>query len=146
MVSSCLIYHQGKLALPPLNSVGMILSLVMVSPFPLLVFFNVKRAVAGRGFEPFTDNIVSYILLVVVFAASAISTALYHTWGPRHRHVVTYGLAGAAGSTALLTAADLIDSYFSGPGVGWAWPLTGFILGFAFGGVFRAAHSGSVLR
>lgn len=52
------------------------MSLVMVSPFPLLVFFNVKRAVAGRGFEPFTDNIVFYILLVVVFAASAISTAL----------------------------------------------------------------------
>lgn len=124
----------------------MILSLVVLSPFPLLVFFNVKRAVAGHGFEPFADNVVSYLLLIIVFAASAISTALYHTWGPHHRNVVTYALAGAAGSTALLTAADLIDSYFSGPGVGWAWPLIGFILGFAFGGVFRAVHTGFVRR
>jgi len=122
------------------------LSLVVLSPFPLLVFFNVKRAVAGHGFEPFIDNVVSYLLLVVIFAASAISTALYHTWGPRHRNVVTYALAGAAGSTALLTAADLIDSYFSGSGVGWVWPLIGFALGFSFGVVFRTAQTGSISR
>lgn len=124
----------------------MMFSLVALSPFLLLVFFNVKRAVAGRGFEPLSDNIASYLLLLVIFAASAISTGLYHTWGPRRRNVVTYAFAGAVGSTALMTAADLIDSYFSGPGVGWGWPLIGFTLGFAFGGVFRAAHTGFVPR
>lgn len=137
---------QWKLPVRPLNSVAMMLSLVMLSPFPLLVFINIKRAVAGHGFEPFIDNMVSYLLLFLIFAAGAISTGLYHAWGPRRRNVVTYALAGAGGSTALTTAADLIDSYFSGPGVGWIWPLVGFALGFAFGGIYRTAHGGFEYR
>jgi hypothetical protein len=124
----------------------MMLSLVVLSPFPLLVFFNIKRAVAGHGFEPFVDNLVSYLLLFLIFAAGAVSTGLYHAWGPRHRNVLAYAFAGASGSMALMTAADLIDSYFSGPGVGWIWPLVGFTLGFAFGGIFRTARNGFVLR
>lgn len=96
---------------------------------------------AGRGLESFIDNALSYVLLFVIFAASAISTGLYHALGPRRRNIVTYALAGALGSTALMTAADMIDSYFSGPGVGWVWPLTGFVLGFGFGGVFLTVHN-----
>lgn len=109
----------------------------LVSPIPLLVFFNAKRAIAGRGLEPFSDNMTGYLLLLLIFSASAISTGMYHARGVGRRKFISYGLAGAFGSTALMTTADMIDSYFSGPGVGWIWPLTGFALGFVFGGVFR---------
>lgn len=130
----------------PLNSVAMMLSFVVLSPFPLLIFFNIKRAVGGHGFEPVIDNLVSYFFLFPILAAGAASTWLYHAWGSRHGNVLAYSLAGASGSMTLTTAADLIDSYFSGPGVGWIWPLVGFALGFAFGGIFRTACNGFVLR
>jgi hypothetical protein len=116
------------------------LLLLVLSPLPLLAFVNVRRAVAGHGFEPIIDNVVSYLLLFLIFAAGALTTGLYHALGPRRRNVVAYAFAGASGSTALMTAADLIDSYFSGPGVGWIWPLAGFALGFAFGQRVTALH------
>ncbi|MBB1248315.1 hypothetical protein [Rhizobium sp. G21] len=130
----------------PVNSVVTMLVLLVLSPFPFLAFVNVSRAVAGHGFEPIIDNVVSYLLLFLIFSAAAMTTGLYHAWRPRSRNVPAYAFAGATGSTALMSAADLVDSYFSTPGVGWVWPLAGFALGFAFGGVFRTARNGFTFR
>lgn len=130
----------------PLNSVVIMLLLLVLSPLPFLTFANVRRAVAGHGLEPTIDNVVSYLLLLLIFAAGAVTTGLYHAFGSRRRNVVAYAFAGACGSTALMTGADLIDSYFSRPGVGWIWPLSGFALGFAFGGIFRTALNGFAFR
>ncbi len=115
--------------------------LTVASPIPLLVFVNAKSGLAGHGFEPFMDNMIAYSLLLPIFAASAISTGLYYALRPRRSNVLTYALAGAVGSTALMTVADKSDNYFTVPGVGWIWPLSGFALGFVFGGVFRTVHN-----
>jgi len=129
-----------------LNSVSLMFLLLVLSPLPLLAFLNVGRAIAGQGFEPTVDNVVSYLLLLLIFAASALTTGLFHAFQLGRRDVIMYAFAGASGSTALMTAAAMIDSYFSGPGIGLAWPLAGFALGFAFGGSFRTLRYGFPFR
>ena len=114
--------------------VAVMLFLVIVLPIPLLIAINIWVGTL-EGFE-----LHIYGVLLVIFAAGAISTGLYPAWRPRHRNVVTYAFAGAVGSAALTTAFDRIDDYASLPGIGWVWPLFGLVLGSVFGGVFRATY------
>lgn len=132
--------------MPHFNSVAMIISLVVVAPLPVLVFVNAESAVTDRRLEPLADNMLGYLLLSLIFSASATSTGLFHALGTRRSNVVTYAIAGAVGSTVLMTAADMTDSYFTGPGIGWVWPLAGFVLGVAFGVAFRIVDARCAVR
>ena len=45
--------------------------LVILAPAPVLAFANIRRWIAGRGFEPWEDNLIMYFLLEGIFGAAA---------------------------------------------------------------------------
>jgi len=120
-----------------------LLVLVFLAPLPVLGSFNLARAMRGREFEPFADNVIGYFVLTIIFAAAASAIVVIrnvHMPQTSALSIVWLCFAGALGSAAFTTFADFADSYFTSPGIGWAWPLGGAVLGGGFGalyGLFR---------
>jgi len=119
--------------------------LVILAPTPVLAFANLRRWSAGRGFEPWEDNLIMYVLLEVIFGAAAVGLAILRrtkfTGRASFGDFLACALAGAAGATLLTTSLDWADDYFSGPGIGWAWPLIGLVFGSLLGLAFRSLYS-----
>lgn len=121
-----------------------LLALLFFAPLPVLGYVNLARAMSGKGLEPFADNVVGYFMLFIVFGAGALAVAavrdLRKPWISALSFVRS-SVAGALGSTTLTTVADLFDSYFTPPGIGWAWPLTGVAMGASLGAAYGMLRS-----
>ena len=115
---------------------SIILPFLVAAPLAVLVPVNLYKVISGRGLEPLADNLFMYVVLLVVFGSAALVIFAAHLFTrqlARAATLVTYALAGSVGSTALLVFIDANDRDFTGPGVGWQLPMTGFVLGAVFG-------------
>jgi hypothetical protein len=134
----------------PLSATKILAAVLLLSPLLLLAYVNGTRLIRGKSVEPFADNLIMYVLLLIVFAAAAVPVAIYHykrgPTPPMVLNVGTYALVGAIGSTALMVFVDYVDSYFSPTGVGWIWPTVGAVAGAWFGAAFRIAYHRLVPR
>jgi hypothetical protein len=132
------------------NSVSVMALSTAFAPIPILALTNAAAWLTRHRFEPFGDNALAYLALLVIFAAGATTTGMYHWWqhgNPRARpYFAAYAVTGAVGSAAIMILADLVDDYVTGPGIGLVWPTAGLVLGFAFGAMFRAAYGLLILR
>jgi len=119
--------------------------LAMLAPIPVLAFAILRRWRAGRGFEPWEDNLIMYILLGAIFGAAAFGLVslrrVTFTGRASFGNFLACALAGAAGAALLTTSLDWADDYFSGPGIGWTWPLIGLVFGSLLGVAFRSLYS-----
>nr|WP_295371907.1 hypothetical protein [uncultured Sphingosinicella sp.] len=117
--------------------------LLLIAPFPFLLAGNAYALVAGGGLEPLDDNLLMYLLLVIMLGAAALPISSYFLWKNvsvlKFRDTLTYAFVGGIGSASLLVLADAFDSSFSPPGVGWHLPTFGFLSGMMFGAAFRAS-------
>jgi hypothetical protein len=124
-----------------LTSAKLLTIQLLIAPLPLLAYVNLERLGRGRGVEPFADNLLGYVLLLIVFGAAAVALSAYHSRrGPKRSlisDILIYSLVAAMGSALLLLLLDYLDNYFSGPGIGWILPASGAALGAAFGAIFR---------
>ncbi|WP_279483810.1 hypothetical protein [Aureimonas sp. SK2] len=125
--------------------------LLALVPLVLVALLNAYHWLAGRGFEPTADNLISYVVLLVVLLPAALVVGIrYRLMRARTSTFpdsFIYGGTAALGSGALLTVADYADEYFTPGGVGLAWPLAGLIVGSAYGLLFcLALRMSTVLR
>ena len=129
------------------HAAGLLMALLLLIPILPIGYINLRRSSLGQGFEPIGDNLLMYGLLVVLLVPAAVVTTACYLWlGVREDHrqdTVLYALAGAAASGVLTTYLDVVDDYFSRPGIGWHMPLTGLVLGAFFGAAFGALSARS---
>jgi hypothetical protein len=91
--------------------------------------------------EPWADNLMMYVLLLLVFGAAGLTTLAYSYWNNLTRDLldfVAYALVGAVGAAAFTTLVDAADDYFSPSGIGWRLPAFGLLSGALFGVAFRS--------
>ena len=118
--------------------------LVILGPLPVLAYANIRRWSAGRGFEPWEDNLIMYVLLGAICGAAACGLTILRRIKFTSRDSLSsffaYALAGAIGATLLTTSLDWADDYFSRPGIGWTLPVVGLVFGSLFGVAFRSLY------
>lgn len=114
--------------------------LLALVPLVLVALVNAYHWLAGRGFEPTVDNLIAYVVLLIVLLPAVLVVGVRYRFvrprTPTLRDCLLYGGTAALGSGALLTLADYADEYFTPKGVGLTLPLTGLIIGLAFGLLF----------
>jgi hypothetical protein len=116
----------------------LILPLLLTVPIPAIALADLLNGELG---QPLDDYLFLYAVALIALApAAALTTACFVLRGfgtPRLHDLIVYTFFAAAGSAAFMTVLDAWDDYFSRPGIGWVWPISGFVLGLMFGTAFR---------
>lgn len=111
------------------------LKLLMVAPIVPLLISNLINA------QPWQDNLIMYVLFLLVFVAAALPSLGYFYWKnlrPDFWDVLIYVAVGAAGAAAFTTLIDAGDAPYNPPGIQGYLTGVGLLFGAFFGGSFRS--------